>query len=195
MTPWKGQHYLIEAFNGIASENPNAILLLVGSPVFDNDSYQQRLVSMVGRLGLKERVRFAGYRHDIPRVLAAMDVFAFTSIEKDTSPLALLSAMSCGVPIAAFDIDGVKELMTGDQCLMVPAGNVQRLADSLKLLIADESLRRRLAINAREVVTTRLSLDRFACRIEQVFFQALGDTRDQASIATMPIGQAFGTKS
>jgi len=179
VTPWKGQHYLIEAFARVADDNPEVFLLLVGAPVFDNDSYQRRLIRMVAQLGLTERVKFAGYRHDTARVLAAMDIFAFTSVEKDTSPLALLSAMSCGLPILAFDIDGVRELLTDEQCSLVPVGRIEALADSLKTLITDGAVRRRLAASARLVVTSRLSLDRYVTRMEEVFVKALGLSHPQ----------------
>jgi glycosyltransferase involved in cell wall biosynthesis len=171
LTPWKGQHYLIEAFARISGEHPTTTLLLVGSPVFDNDKYELRLRTMVAQLGLADRVKFAGYRHDLAGVLSAMDIFAFTSIEKDTSPLALLSAMSCGLPIVAFDIAGVKELMTSEQCSLVPAGQVRALVDSLKALITDEALRQRLALKAREAVMNGLSLERYTSGMEQVFLK------------------------
>jgi len=171
ITPWKGQHYLIEAFARIANDHPNVSLLLAGAPVFDNDSYQRRLLSMAAQLGLEDRIKFAGYRHDLPNVLAAMDVFAFTSIEKDTSPLALLSAMSCGLPIAAFDIAGVRELMTSDQCLLTPVGNIEGLADSLQTLLTDPARRHQLGVSARQRVMTSLSLDLFTYRTEEVFLK------------------------
>jgi glycosyltransferase involved in cell wall biosynthesis len=174
MTPWKGQHFLIEAFARIANDYPNVSLLLAGAPVFDNDSYQRRLQRMAARFGLQGRIKFAGYRHDLPNVLAAMDVFAFTSIEKDTSPLALLSGMSSGLPIVAFDIEGVRELMTNDQCLLTPVGQIEELAASLKVLIVDESLRRRLGVNARAVAVGKLNLDLYTSRMEQVFLKLVG---------------------
>ena len=181
MTPWKGQHYLIEAFARIANDHPNVSLLLAGAPVFDNDSYQRRLLSMAAVFGLQDRIKFAGYRHDLPKVLTAMDIFAFTSTEKDTSPLALLSAMSCGLPIVAFDIEGVKELMTSDQCLLTPVGRIKELAASLKTLIVDEGLRHRLGVNARKVVVNKLGLDLYTSRIEQVFLKLIGGARVQGS--------------
>jgi glycosyltransferase involved in cell wall biosynthesis len=180
ITPWKGQHYLIEAFERIANENPKLTLLLVGAPVFDNDSYQRRLLSMAAESGLKDWIKFAGYRHDLPNVLAAMDVFAFTSIEKDTSPLALLSAMSSGLPIVAFDIEGVEELMTNDQCFLTPVGRIEELAASLKTLVADEGLRRRLAVSVRKVAVNKLSLRLYTSRMEQVFLKLIGGTRVQS---------------
>jgi len=177
ITPWKGQHFLIEAFAQIANAYPNLSLLLAGAPVFDNDSYQRRLLSMAAELGLEHRIKFAGYRHDLPNVLAAMDIFAFTSIEKDTSPLALLSAMSCGLPIVAFDIAGVIELMTIDQCLLTPVGNIEGLADSLKTLLTDPPWRRRLGVSARQTAVNRLSLDLFTRRSEEVFLKLVASPR------------------
>jgi glycosyltransferase involved in cell wall biosynthesis len=174
MTPWKGQHYLIEAFARIAKENPNVSLLLVGTPVFDNEAYQRRLLSMVTQLGLEGRVKFAGYRHDMPHVLAAMDVFAFTSIEKDTSPLALLSAMSCGLPIVAFDIAGVRELMAReDQFRLAAVGDVGALSRAIAAVISDQDLRQRLGASARSQATVDFNLDKYTSRIEHVLREAL----------------------
>ena len=51
ITPWKGQHYLIEAFALIAGDHPKVSLLLAGSPVFDNDSYQRRLLNLAAQYG------------------------------------------------------------------------------------------------------------------------------------------------
>jgi glycosyltransferase involved in cell wall biosynthesis len=176
VTPWKGQHYLIEAFARIANNHPNLTLLLVGSPVFDNDSYQRRLLSLAAQFRLEDRIRFAGYRHDLPEVLAAMDIFAFTSIEKDTSPLALLSAMASGLPIVAFDIAGVRELMAQeDQFLLVPAENVSELSRALLRVVADEKLRGTLADAARQQATNEFGLGRYRERIEQVFHKVLLD--------------------
>ncbi len=174
VTPWKGQHYLIEAFALIADSNPNVTLLLVGSPVFDNDSYQRRLLVLASQLGLEGRIKFAGYRHDLPDILAAMDIFAFTSTEKDTSPLALLSAMASGLPIVAFDIAGVRELLAQkDQFLLVPAEDVSELSRALRRVIADEELRGTLSDAARQQATNQFGLGKYRERIEQVFHTAL----------------------
>ena len=186
ITPWKGQHYLIEAFGRVAGDNPKVTLLLVGSPVFDNDSYQRRLLNTVAEFSLDGRVKLPGYRHDTADVLAAMDVFAFTSVEKDTSPLALLSAMSAGLPIVSFDIAGARELMAADdQFLLVPVADVPRLGDALSDLIANEKLRGVLASAARQQAVNEFDVETYRHRIEQVFSKALLDSR-LSNHATVP---------
>ena len=175
ITPWKGQHYLIEAFAQFASQHPNVVVLFVGSPVFDHDAYEQRLRSMATEFGLEHRIKFAGYRHDLPNALAAMDIFAFTSIEKDTTPLALLSAMSTGLPIVAFDIEGVTEISEGDEILaVVPVSDSKSLAQSLSSLLEDYPLRSRLGQNARRLAERRFSLRQYVSRMEIELVNACG---------------------
>ncbi|HYR76620.1 MAG TPA: glycosyltransferase family 4 protein [Pyrinomonadaceae bacterium] len=187
ITPWKGQHYLIEAFARIANRNPNVTLLLVGAPVFDNDSYQRRLLNLATQFGLDGRIKFAGFRHDTARVLAAMDLFAFTSIEKDTSPLALLSAMACGLPIVAFDIAGVRELMASeDQFLLAPVADIAALGRALSEVLSDQSLRQRLAASGRKQAMNEFNLEKYAGRIEQVFRVALQSVRSSDAGRILP---------
>jgi glycosyltransferase involved in cell wall biosynthesis len=143
------------------------VLLIAGSPVFDHDGYERSLRKMADECGLTDRVKFAGYRRDLPDVLAAMDIFAYTSIEKDTSPLALLSAMAAGLPIVAFDIEGVRELIDDEATLLtVPVANVDALSRTLGLLVSDVPLRQRLAEAARRVAVAKFGLQGYILEIE-----------------------------
>ncbi len=169
MTPWKGQHYLLEAFASVSAATENVHLLFAGAPVFDSDAYQRGLVSLASRLGISDRVKFAGYRHDLPVVLAAMDVFAFTSVEKDTSPLTLFSAMSSGLPVVAFDIEGVREVLPPGEQILVPVRDVDALARSIEKLVLDHALRRRLAASARRLAESEFGIERYVSRMQNVF--------------------------
>jgi glycosyltransferase involved in cell wall biosynthesis len=195
MTPWKGQHHLLEAFARIAQRFPHVYLLFVGAPVFDSDVYQRRLLDLTEKLGLTDRVKFAGYRMDIPQVLAAMDVFAFTSVEKDTSPLALLSAMSAGLPIAAFDIEGVREILKPEeQGLLSKVGDASALAQSLARLLSDEGLRRQLGTNARRRAEDEFTLDRYVSRMQEVFVRALSQGQCATSDQLLPAARPHGSR-
>jgi glycosyltransferase involved in cell wall biosynthesis len=99
-----------------------------------------------------------------------MDIFAFTSVEKDTSPLALLSALSSGLPIVAFDIEGVRELIDEDeQLLTVPIAQSAALSQALLKLIHDSQLRSRLGRSGRRLAERKFSLEQYVARIEEVF--------------------------
>jgi glycosyltransferase involved in cell wall biosynthesis len=167
ITPWKGQHHLIEAFAEICEHYPSLYLLLVGSPVFDGDVYLQKLKRMVDQLSCKARVIFAGFRKDLPQVLQIMDFFAYTAVEKDTCPLSLLSAYALGLPVLAFDIAGIREVVEeADQ--LIPVADSHALAQGLRCLIDSDSLCQMLSQRAREKAINAFSLERFVKHMSDV---------------------------
>ncbi|WP_425421105.1 glycosyltransferase family 4 protein [Phaeodactylibacter xiamenensis] len=113
LTPWKGQHLLIQAFAEYAKSNLNAHLLLIGSPLFEGEDYLPYLQQLIEKLGIAERVHLPGYRTDLGFVLSGIDTFIYPSVEKDTSPLALISAMAAGLPVGVSDISGLREMVEG----------------------------------------------------------------------------------
>ena len=74
--PAKNQIRVVEVFQAIAERNPEARLLFVGREV---NGYQASVRAAVNRLGLDDRVVFAGERSDVPRLLKAADVLLFPS--------------------------------------------------------------------------------------------------------------------
>jgi glycosyltransferase involved in cell wall biosynthesis len=176
LTAWKGQDYLVRAFAQIADAFPQAKLVLVGSPVFDNDAFEQRLRQLAEPLG--ERVIFAGFRWDLPQVLAALDIYAHVSVEKDTSPLSVVSAAASGKPILCTAVEGVTELFTPDRdAVIVPPKDVSALAEALRALLNDAARRAALGKAARQMALEKLSLDQFARNCEAVFERALRHDR------------------
>jgi glycosyltransferase involved in cell wall biosynthesis len=182
LTPWKGQRPLLEAFARIAPHTPQARLLLVGSPVFDTGAYERTLRARAAELGLADRVVFAGYRRDIPQVLAAMDVLAYPSIEKDNCPLALLEGMASGLPTVAFDIPGVRLVLPGpNDGILTPVKEIGPLAEALGRLLSDEGLRQRLGRGARRRIEEAFSLELHARRFEEAFLELIGTAELRAT--------------
>lgn len=110
ITTWKGQYFLIQAFIKYLISDPNSILILVGSPLFADNKYYFELRRIVYRKKLTKKIIFTGFRNDLDYVFSALDHFIYTPIEKDTSPLALISALASGLPVSFSDIDSLKEL-------------------------------------------------------------------------------------
>jgi glycosyltransferase involved in cell wall biosynthesis len=111
ITPWKGQEILLRIFIDYKMNNQNAYLLLVGSPVFNNDRHYKHLKQLIQKYDVKDFVIMPGYRVDLKNIFSAMDFFVFPSKEKDTSPLALLSAISAGLPVAISNIGSLIEII------------------------------------------------------------------------------------
>ena len=110
-TPWKGQIKLVEAFINYSKKNSQAILLLIGAPIFDTSLYINKIKNIISRNALEDRIILSGFRSDLDKMFSIMDLFIYPSIEKDTSPLALLSAISSGLPVAASSIESLREII------------------------------------------------------------------------------------
>lgn len=174
LTPWKGQDHLLRAFAEAAAHFPTARLVFVGTPVFDDDKFERELRLTVDDLRLRDRVIFAGYRWDLPEVLAAIDLFVHAAIEKDTSPLAVVSALATGKAVVSTSVPGVAEMLTpGVDAVLVPPADATALAQALRSLLADPAERHRLGREARDTAVRRLSLPAHAERCQAVFSQAL----------------------
>lgn len=71
------------------------------------DQLKQKVMS----LGIEDKVRFLGYRSDIPDICNASDLFVFMS-KQEGLPVALMEAMACGVPVICSNIRGNTDLVT-----------------------------------------------------------------------------------
>ncbi len=146
----KGQRELVRAFARIASELPSLHLLMVGGPSFGEEDYEREVRTLVDEAGLTARVTFAGFRNDVPRLLAAMDIYAFPSYD-EAFGMALVEAMAMELPVIASNSGGVPDIaIAGETALLVPPREVDPLAEALGTLARDEALRRHLGKGGRQ---------------------------------------------
>ena len=100
--------------------------------------------------GLGPRLRRLGYRDDVAALMAAADIFVLPSYFEGL-PMSVIEAMLTGLPVVASDIRGPREqVVDGETGLLVPARNVDRLADALARLAGDPDLRRAMGQAGRE---------------------------------------------
>jgi glycosyltransferase involved in cell wall biosynthesis len=175
LTRWKGQHILIQALDRLALRYPEARIVLVGAALFDSDTYARELEALVKQSSLQSRVVFAGFRWDMPQVFAAFDIVAHTALDKDSSPLAIVSAMASGKPIVCSRVDGTEELFDdGKDGLLFAPGNLDELTEKLAQILRDDDLRRRLGRGARIKAERELSIEKFSLECEAVFQKSTG---------------------
>lgn len=174
LTPWKGQHLLLRAFARLADEFPRAHVVVIGAALFDTDTYARSLRTQIEQAGLCARVHFAGFRWDLPHVLAALDVLVHPSLEKDSTPLAVVSAFAAGKAMVCARVDGIAELFDdGIDGLLFSPGDVNALTAKLALLLRDGDWRTRLGRAARAKAERRLSIAQHTRACETVFEQVL----------------------
>ena len=119
---WKGHDTFLAAASEVLEREPRARFLLVGH---ETDGAKMR--AMVEQAGLAGSVSLAGYRTDVPDVLAALDVSVNSPRAGEGLSGAVRESLAAGVPVVATDVGGNRELVVdGETGLLVPARGPRR---------------------------------------------------------------------
>lgn len=165
--PNKNQLLLVRAL----PDSPEVHLLLAGR-MLDAD-YRDRVASESAERGVADRVHLVGELDDVRPALAASDVFALAS-RAEGSPVALIEAMSAGLPVLATTIPGVSELLGGSEAaVLVDPDDVPGAAAALASLCGDAERRARMGAAAQALVRARRSIDLEVARTESMYLELL----------------------
>jgi glycosyltransferase involved in cell wall biosynthesis len=131
LSPWKGQHILLEAL----AQSPIEVgAVFVGDALFGEHAYVEQLHQQVHQLGLENRVRFLGFQSAIAPLMAACDLIVHSSTAPEPFGRVIVEAMLCRKPVIAAQAGGAIELVehgrTGWLCL--PA-NSDKLAELIRM--------------------------------------------------------------
>jgi glycosyltransferase involved in cell wall biosynthesis len=148
----KGQRVLLHALTDL-----DATAVLVGRDLEQDGAYERELRAEAERLGVADRVVFAGYRDDVPALLAGCDVFCLPS-EMEGLPLVVLEAMAQRRPVVATAVGGTPELVVdGETGLLVPPRDVDALRTALGRVLDGPDLARSLGEAGRDRVVSQFS--------------------------------------
>ena len=173
LDPDKGQSDTLQAFARARAGFPAARLLVVGDETPWHPGYADKLKGEAQALGLGGSVLFLGRRADVPRLLAALDIFVHPS-RQDPCPLALLEAAAAGLPVAAYAEGGANELIAeGQTGLRSAPGSVAGLSDSLCRLLADPAWAAALGQAGRARVEAEFRPEQAGERFEAAVRQAV----------------------
>lgn len=179
LIPRKGVGHLLKAFDILYGRDPVLRLQLVGDGV-----QRPELESMAAQMPAGKAVEFLGFRADRLELLSRFTLFVMTS-SLEGIPRCMMEAMAVGVPVVAFDIPGVDQLVEHEVTgLLAPYGDVEALAACCQRLLDDPALARRLADNARQKIDQTYSARRMAIEYESLFRSML----DHASLADTRMG-------
>jgi glycosyltransferase involved in cell wall biosynthesis len=129
----------------------------------------EKLQPLVDRLRLSRSVHLLGFRTDVPRLLAALDLFVMPSLQEGAAT-AVREAMAAGVAAIGTDVGGIPEsIRDGETGLLVPPSDSQALAQAMGRLLAEPQQARVLAERGRAFVREAFSLERAVGQTEDFY--------------------------
>ena len=154
LRPEKNHELFLEMAARVVTQLPNARFLIVG-----DGPCRAALEARARDLGIENYTLFVGSRGDVPRLLAAIDVFALTS-HIEANPLSILEAMSVGRPVVATNVGSIHEAVKdGETGFLVTPGDADQFADRVLRLLSAPLASHAMGLTAREAVVRKWSIE------------------------------------
>ena len=164
LTKQKGHGFLLKAFSKLLPRWPEAQLLIAG-----DGEQRDALESLSVDLGIGSNVKFLGSITNVREFLSVLDIFVHPSIFEGLG-IAVIEAMSMGLPIVATKVDGLAELISnGVEGLLVEPADPDALTEAMNKIIIDPGLGLRLGRQARQKAVNEFSLKTMVEKYEELY--------------------------
>ena len=123
--------------------------------IFGQGEWHDMLQQMIERHGLQDNTHINRPTRDIGTEYAKSSLLVMSS-NYEGFPMVMIEAMACGLPVVSFDFKcGPKDIIKdGINGLLVPNGNIDALAQAMMKIMDNDTYRKELSLNARQVVST-----------------------------------------
>lgn len=151
--PLKNHELIVESMVLVERMAPGVHYVHVGTG--SEEAAEQALAQ---HLGVHALCHFLGARGDVAHVLAACDLMVMPS-DREGLPMAALEALSCGLPVVATDVPGLRDVVINERTGVLVDANAESVAVAVTRMLADPALRQRLGAEGRRRVIERHSPD------------------------------------
>jgi len=181
LRPEKNHSLFLDVACKISQRFPTAYFVIIG-----DGPERNAIERKIDQLALKNRVFLLGTRQDIPRLVASLDVFTLTS-HNEASPVSILEALSCSVPVVSTRVGSVSETVMDDwNGFTVDPGDTDAFVAKIAMLLLNPNLAVSFGLNGRDHVVSRYSLDTMVKAYEEliasVYWSKLGNSLDLKSL-------------
>ncbi len=172
--PWKGQDVLIEAMPLVLRRAPKVRFAIVGDVTPDRLALRESLVRRAEELGVADRLIWAGYRRDVPQVMAALDVLVVPSTSPEPFGRTILEAMASGTPVIATAHGGPLDIIEdGKTGLLVPPRDPAALAVAIIQMAEEPEWRKRMGEAGLAEVMEKYTVEKYVERVLRVYEEVL----------------------
>jgi len=166
--PIKNHALFLAAAAQIAALEPTARFVIVGDGVL-----RPALEQQARRLGIADRVLFTGWRRDLPRIYADLDLLLVSS-DNEGTPVSAIEAMAAGCPVVATRVGGLPDLIEDHKTgRLVPPRTPEALTNAVLALLHGSQMARELGKNGRDSVRHRFTVQRLLSDMDDLYTQLL----------------------
>lgn len=164
----KGAQTLLESAPKILQALPETKFLIVGE-----GPYKEHLIKITAEMGLTQSVIFPGFKKDVARVLAMLDVLVVPSY-LEAGAVCLLEGMAAGVPVVSSTAGGNPELIYDRiSGLLIPPKDVDKLAAAIIEILTNKPLAQQLVESGSKIVREKFNIDTMVDAILEVYRDVL----------------------
>lgn len=165
----KGPKLFLEAAEAYLKAGGNAWFIQVG-----DGPMREKLSAWHRDSPCRDRIVLAGYRRDVPEILADLDLFVLPAVRPEGVPQAVLQAHAASIPVIASTLGGIDEVaIDGQTALGVPPRDLQALVHAMGKLLDDRDLARRLSSAGHDLVAREYSLVRMTEKMASLYRSVL----------------------
>jgi len=130
LKPQKNPLDMARAADIVCKDFPQAVFLYLGTGPLEAETK-----ALIAELNLQDNFKLLGHRNDVAELLACADIFALSSLWEGL-PMALIEALSMGVPAVCYDAGGIAEVLNETNGFIAPRGYYQQLAASIMEILS-----------------------------------------------------------
>lgn len=158
MVEFKGQEFLVKAFADSLKKKNNLVLIITGDGKLKNN-----LLELADKEGVKDNIRFTGFRDDLQRLYSAFDIYAHTSIKGggELFPVSVLNALAQGLPVIASDAGDISSLViNGENGFLTKPKTPDEISYRINMLAENANLRIELGKNGYKLFMEKFTEDK-----------------------------------
>ncbi len=166
----KGHGVFLEAARHVLRVAPETRFLVVGDGIGYEDVKKR-----IHEMQLGPAVIMAGYRRDIPEVMAALDLLVLPSLKSEGTAQVILQALAVGTPVVAAATGGIPEIIRdGETGCLVPPADPRALAETIVALLRDSPRARAMARAGQALVRASYTIETMMAQTTRVYAELLG---------------------
>jgi glycosyltransferase involved in cell wall biosynthesis len=168
IVPVKNHRLFLDAAARVAAREESVRFVIVG-----DGALRREMEDYASVIGLAGRTIFTGWRRDLPKIYADLNVLVVSS-DNEGTPVSAIEAMAAGLPVVATRVGGLPDLVTdGENGLLTPAKNPDAMATAILGLLQDSPSATRLGQTARTMTQERFAVERLVADTERLYLQLL----------------------